>query len=793
MRPAFLDGVWFVALAAESSKASAKTHLLDRIATTISMALRLPFHGVTHPAQQVTDYLRDKTLLLIVDNFEHLSDGVDLLVALLQEAPNLRLVVTSRHRLAFQAQLVHQVAGLALPLEKAEDLLPPDQLIERYASLHLFVERAENAQFPLERNPSTLATISALCRVLEGVPLAIELAATLLEKQTPDEILQAVRTHYAALQANLSDLPQRQRSAQAVLLTAWDLLSVQEAQTLARCSVFRGGFTLTSAQQIIGVMQTDLEALINKSLLHIDDTNRYTLHELVRQFAAEQLTLDEAAAQTLHERYATYYLALLEQWQLGTEHAFRQVIQQEIANVEAAWDWALAHTQVRTLLAALPALQLFYRLACRFHQAEMQIVHASSQVRRWLASELPNTSKAEAGIQLLMQLLLKQCELYNHYLPQPTQVITLAQEVIQRGEQLGRNDLVAEGYAEWSLALFALGNFTEQRQVVERALPLVQAQHAPVAQIKTLFSLGTNAQGQHDFAAAIIAHQQALSLALTYQDALLALRILNHMAMAYRDSGDLEQALSYFQQNLQVAQQLEQANEMAYATANFGLVNLQLGNFSQAERYLEAARQVFSDQGERRLVAELDCVLGLLFQQTRSDDRAIACCQQTLALAIPYQYYHAQRTAYEILGKVYLCRGEITQAETVYHQLMDLLQRMDNTADLVYVQIGLASVHSARQDDAAALTVIEPALAHLTQKLRPTVDHPDLLLSCYHVLAAAYDVRAASVLQQAWQIVQSQATKISEPALRASFLTNVPVNRELGRLVAQMPATVDLT
>jgi len=791
MQMTFSDGVWFVPLAAvppEREEAGANTYLLDRIATTISTTLGLQLYGAQRPTQQLTAYLRDKMLLLILDNFEHLSGGVDLLVTLLQEAPHLRLVVTSRHRLRFQAQLVYQVNGLPLPAEKAEESLPVAQVIARYASLQLFVERAENALFPFAYTMNNLAAIGALCRLLEGAPLGIELAVALLEKQTPTAILQAVRTHYTTLQADLGDLPQRQRSAEAVLRTAWTLLQPHEAKMLACCAVFRGGFTQAAAQQIVGATPADLEALLHKSLLHLTDDSRYTIHELVRQFAAEQLATQPALARTMQERHMTHYLALLAGWQTETATLiFRQAVQQELANVEAAWAWALAANQVTALLDALPGLQYFYRLVCRFHQAEGMLLEASNQVRAWLAAAPPDVTAVQQQVlpQLLVQLLLKQCEIYNHYLPQPTQVLTLTQEIIEQSERLGREDLVAEGYAEWSLTLFTLGNFVEQRQLLEKALPLAQAQSSVLPQIKCLLSVGMNAQGFYEFATALATHQQALALAQAYHDPLLALRIRNHIAMVYRDTGDLEQALIYFQQNLQIAQQLEQANEMAYATANFGLVNLLLGNFAQAQIYLEEALQVFSDQGEYRLVAEHWCVMGVLFQQSQNNDKAIACCQQALALAAPHQYYHAQRAAWEIAGKAYLQRGDIAQAEAMFQQLISFLAGTDNALELHYGQAGLANVRLAQQDIAAAVTLIEPVLDQLNQARGEFVDHPELYLICYQVLAAAQDDRAAKVLQQGWQLVQNQADKISNPALRASFLTNVPVNRELGMLIAQ--------
>ncbi|MCE7982688.1 MAG: hypothetical protein DYG89_16005 [Caldilinea sp. CFX5] len=802
LRAHFAHGVWFVALAAlpaENPRSSEQTELNDRIATAISTALGLRLQGNVHPAQRVTEHLREQTLLLILDNFEHLSTGVDWLVTLLQEAPNVRLLVTSRHRLPLQAQLVYQVAGLALPPEKAEESLPPDQLIAHYASLQLFVERADNASFAFQRNPPNLAAISALCRLLEGAPLGIELAVALLERQTPGEILHHVRAHYAVLQANLGDLPQRQRSAYAVLHTAWGLLHEQEAQILARCSVFRGGFTATAARQIIDATPATLQALVNKSLIHFtadehdsdseSDSNsdsaggRYTVHELVRQFAAEQLT--PQAAQPVHNRHAAYYLTLLEVWQPGAEaeRAFRQAVRVDLANVESAWDWALSSTLVTRLPAAVNGLAEFYELINAHHAAEAILQRSVAQVRSRLAAT-PTTAEQYSSLQqLLAALLARLAYLYAQSLGQPQQALPIGEEALALAERLGNAELTTFTYFVLQLAAFGGHGFAQGRALADKGLALAQTHGLVREQALLLVGIGLHAPPLGDYTTGLNALTQAIKLAQQINDPRLEQMVRTTLGVTYRMGGDFAQAAHCFAENLPLLRQSDNQYQIAGVMLNLGILHLLLGDYTVAAEHLDQAYQMLTALGERRLAAECLFALGWNCVQSGDNRRAISYCRQSLAQVVSDD---AQQMAWLTLGDAQLNAGDLEAAKAAFLQVVAISQRgKGGPAERWQAQAGLAAILLAQNDKVAALAAVNELLADFDPTQPDGWQCPQrLLLTCYRVLAANHDPRATVVLHQAWELVQSQAEMISDPALRSSFFTNVPVNRALATLIA---------
>lgn len=791
LRANFVHGSWFAPLAAvpvESQELDAQTHLNDRLATAISTALGLTLHGASHPTEQVVDYLRDKTLLLILDNFEHLTAGVDWLVALLLEAPHVRLLVTSRHRLPLQAQLVYRVGGLSLPPETVEETLLSAQFIARYASLQLFVERAENALFPFQRDRPNLAAISALCRLLEGAPLGIELAVALLETQTPSEILHAVRAHYAALQANLSDLPQRHRSSYAVLHTTWGLLNAQETQTLARCSVFRGSFTLTAAQQIIDATTTDLESLVDKSLLHRDESAhsadeggvRYKLHELVRQFAAEQLVHKEPVL----DRHASYYLAVLEGWRPGAkaERIFHQTVQLELANVEAAWDWALAGDLATRLPGAVNGLAEFYELSNAYHAAEAILQHSVAQVRTRLASP-PATSPHHTRLrQFLAALLGRLAYVYANNLGQPERAIPVAEEGLALALTLDDAALTTYSYFALQAATYGMYDFVRGRALGEKALALAQ-QHGLVRErALVLVGVGLHAAPLGDYAASLNALTQALELTQQIDDTRLEQIVRNCLGVTYRMMGDFAQAFHCFEQNLPLLRQADAPLQVAGVMANLGFLRLILGDYPLAVASIEEGYQLFTALGEKRMAAECLAALGWLCVQQGENASAIAYGRQALALALNDG---TQQAIGLTVGDAYLNLGELDAAQSAYTQVVNLSQRGGSAAERWHAQAGLAAVSLAQGDKAAALAAVDALLIEFDPAQPDGWQCPQrLLLTCYRVLTANHDPRATTVLHHAWALVQSQAENISDPDLRTSFFTNVPVNRALGLLIA---------
>ncbi|MBK9124225.1 MAG: hypothetical protein IPM16_14060 [Chloroflexi bacterium] len=294
----FPDGVFFVPLAQVDKPDDVIEAVVSYAGVPRMQDGRLPF-------QQACAFFANKHVLLVLDNFEHVLDAGGMLTALLQAAPKLKALVTSRERLDLTAETVFPINGLHYPSAKAE------RDLREYGAVELFVQSA------LHADPRFIVSereIAAICRLAQGMPLAIELAAAWVSSMSLTEIIGEIERSADFLSTELRDVPDRLRSIRAVFETTWAHLSEQERRTFAALSVFRGGFTSDAAKHVAGAAPRDINALVGKALLWKDpETGRLSIHELLRQYAADAL---DRAGETARVRDAhrTYFAAYTETW-----------------------------------------------------------------------------------------------------------------------------------------------------------------------------------------------------------------------------------------------------------------------------------------------------------------------------------------------------------------------------------------------------------------------------------------------------------------------------------------------
>lgn len=344
VEPRFCDGVFFVPLAAGGSPASPPS-----LIPAMADALKFDFQGPIHPQAQLLSYLREKGILLILDNFDHLVPEARELVNILRLAPRVKLLVTSRVRLNLQEEWLLEVKGLDYP---AESNVSAEQATG-YSAVTLFIQQARRIQAGFVLSDAEAPDVVRICRLVEGVPLGIELAASWLRVLTCRDIVREIETSLDFLTTTLQDVPERHRSVRAVFDYSWNLLSPAE-QTMLRClSVFHGGFERGAAAQVVGASLPLLAGLVDKSLLRRNAAGRYETHDMLRQYADEKLEANPEERDRVHDAHCHYYAVLLSQHQEqlkgGDMTAALAVLNAERENVRAAWNWAVSHRQVLEL------------------------------------------------------------------------------------------------------------------------------------------------------------------------------------------------------------------------------------------------------------------------------------------------------------------------------------------------------------------------------------------------------------------------------------------------------------
>jgi predicted ATPase len=296
----FPDGVFFISMARLQSE--------ELIVPSIVQVMGIEFarEGIEHGDSKrklkeiLLNHFRRKQLLLILDNYEHLLDGVDLVSEIMQRAPGVKVLATSRARLNVGGEHRFQVAGMEYP----EDVSKREA--KEYSAVRLFLETARRARSGFEPHPDELEHIADICRLVEGMPLGIRLAAGWVEVLSPQEIAAEIGRSLDLLETDLRDVPERHRSVRALFDHSWNLLTTQEREVYQGFSVFRGGCTREAAQEITGATLRDLRSLVDKSLLHRALNSR--------EYAAEKLQVALDSKETVCGRHSAYFSAATRAW-----------------------------------------------------------------------------------------------------------------------------------------------------------------------------------------------------------------------------------------------------------------------------------------------------------------------------------------------------------------------------------------------------------------------------------------------------------------------------------------------
>ncbi len=330
----------------------------DLLIPAILEALQLKSTIVDEDVEQLISYLKQKHLLLVLDNFEHLTGATPLIKQILNATSELKLLLTSRVALRVQDEYLYTLAGLSTP--GASD--STGRIAQSFA-VQLFLDRAQQVRHDFEPD---LESVAEICRIVDGSPLAIELAAVWAKVLTADEILAELQDCIDFLQTDLQDVPDRHRSIRAVFNGSWNLLNQTERLILTRLAIFRDGFDRDASTIVADTSLTTLIDLRDKSLLLVTTDGRYTMHPLIREMTHKHLEADTEAYRQLNQKHSEYYATLTQtladDLRSGKQIAALQHIQIELQNIRAGWAWAVAEADSNLVGKYLPGLALYYQM-----------------------------------------------------------------------------------------------------------------------------------------------------------------------------------------------------------------------------------------------------------------------------------------------------------------------------------------------------------------------------------------------------------------------------------------------
>jgi predicted ATPase/DNA-binding SARP family transcriptional activator len=620
------DGACFVPLAGVGAP--------ELLAAAIAAALALPPSGAKRVDTQVFGYLQVRRLLLVLDNFEHLVDGAGFVAELLERAPSLQIVVTSRERLALRGEWEVILDGLPC----ARDTAPGSGA---HDATELFVRiamRARASFVPADDWPA----IARICRLVGGMPLGIELAAAWVRNFSPAEIAAQLEKDSSFL-LGARDAPERQQSMRASFAHSWRLSSPAEQGVLRRLSVFRGGATQAAAEQVSGATLASLMALCGRFLVRRTPAGRYDLHELIRQYAAEELDAAPAEKDDTYSRHADWYAVFLDRERMALEGPLHVVaiatIEAELDNIRAAWRWAIDNGRFGALALALDGLSAAHEARGRFREAEAALGEAVAAVRRAGGDDLRL---------LLGRLLARRGNCALEFLPLD-EAAALIDESMRLLRAIGDRD-------ELSFALDAAGR-----------LALLQGDHA----------------------AARWAFRASLAIARARGDRRASAGALRDLSAVALRLGDFKKAERLLRKGLAVFRELDDARGAATCLSGLGDVLGREGEWKRAEAAYRDGLRVLRRTGESCKTAALVgrvarslCALEELDAARRSYDE---CLEMGRSMAHP----ETIAAALHGLGIVALRRDDREAARAHFEESLALWQKL-----------------SARQGIAEALTAL---------------------------------------------------------------------------------------
>lgn len=732
----FTDGVYFVPLAPLGEAAQ----ILPTLAQAIGFQLQ-PGDRRT-PVQQVIDYLKRKRMLLLFDNFEHVLEGASLLVDILQAAPQVEILVTSREPLRLYEEQLFPLKGLAFSETRAT---------EADAAVQLFVQRAQWMQPDFVLHEIDLPHLTTICRQTGGIPLALELAAAWVDTLTLAEIAGEMAQSLDLLRTKWRNVPDRHQSIRGAFELSWQRLVDEEQQIFGRLSVFRGGFTRAAAWQVCApemnqpALQRILTALAGKSLLRaISTPDRHDLHELLRQFAAEKLAETPDEETVVRDRHSAYYCALLhahrEHWDNARQLEALAEVTREADNAQSAWRWALQHEAWTRLDEAIDSWCRYHWWRGLFDDGEAYCQAVCAGLEQWAATRPANAAagyrlwaramawygesalSSQIAVQRAQQslALLARPELagedtrsikaftllcFGSYTFNPQTERSYIEESLLLYEALQESWGISAALRRISTLDWAMGNYDLAQQEAEASLDLSRKRGDLARQASTLSLLGAISQHRGHLAEAEHFRRKALDL-----DQRLGLPIdLSHnareLAFTLFFQGRFDEGMEWGQKGLHLS--LEHTDPMGEGDARLviGWSHLHMGQYEQAQQ--ELTRSLALVKAVNNLYDEISvlCTLGYVALVNLSYDKAQAAFEEGYRLNQTNQFNPYTFLALSGLGISTGLRGDLNQSRRHFIELLTEGIRRKDFLYLLFALPGLALYLARRGEVERATTV----------------------------------------------------------------------------------------
>ena len=737
---AFPEGVWVAELAPLADP--------TLVTQTVATALGIHEQAGQNLLQTVTDYLKSRTLLLLLDNCEHLlSACVQLAASLLRSCPQVKVLATSREALGIAGEQTYRVPSLSLP--DLKQTLTVETLLQSEA-VRLFTERALLVQSDFVVRPHSVVALGQLCSRLDGIPLAIELAAARVRSLSVEEINARLDSRFRLLTGgNRAALP-RQQTLRALVDWSYDLLSAPERGLLCRLSVFAGGWVLEAAEAVCEGGEIEawevldlLTSLVDKSLVVYEEREgaaRYRLLETVRQYGMERLA-QSGDAEEVRGRHRDYFLGLAEAAEpqlAGPEQGMWLArLEVEHDNLRAALSWCGAEEE-----GAEAGLRLAGAL-CRFWDVRGYLGMGRTYLGEALEREGASgrTKERAKALNGAGNLAKNQGDYEAARL--------LHEESLAIRRELGDTRGVAVSLHNLGFVAEQQGDYEKARALHEECLVIRRELRDKRGIAHSLLHLGNAASYQGDPAAARTLYEESLAIARELGDTWGVATSLGNMGIMAQEQGNYEAGRLLHEESLAIRREMGDKQGIAWSLGNLGFVAEQQGDYEKARTLQEESLTLFRELEDKRGIADSLHNLGNAAYYQGDYEAARGTHEESLALRREMGDKRGIAHSLHNLGNVAYCRGDYAAARTLYDESMTMRQELGDRRGITVVLEATARLKAmeGQPERAARLLATAEALREAIQAPLP----PNEREQYDRVLASVREALTEEAFSTAWE------------------------------------------
>lgn len=696
----FPDGVYFVPVIVPKTP--------DLIPVILAETFKIAFYEQKNPLELITDFLRKKQILLIIDNLEHLTEGADMLLYLINHAPGLKMIITSRERLNLHEEWVYDVQGMPYPTEQIDH-----ERADEYSAVKLFIQNARRILPGFIPSKEELNGIINICKIVDGIPLAIELATAWIRTLSCQEIAKEIQLNIDFLSTTARDVPPRHRSLRAVFEHSWNLLSEEDRRTFRKLSIFRGGFTTDAAFQVTRATPAMLASFVDRSLLKRMPQDHFEIMETIRHFAVQKLLDDKAQYENIRTQHCNYYAGLLAQnvnLLMNANH--RQGIEEirrEFENIHACWEWAVENGNWAIVASSAKPLMIYSELVGQYGETRNMFFLALEKLE---ATPVTEFTGLKATIQVGIGWML-------FYIGEHANGV----QYLQRGLD-GFTQMDATVEAAVTLALLAKANerLNHHRIATEQAkqsLAILQDEHNANDQVvRSAMAFALEVLGRGYFQSDQISEakkclQESMRINQELNHPYGIVQVAETLSRVLSVEGDPAGVLPLHLQALKIARDFDNKYSIAILLTNLADTYMNLDDRDNAIRAQQESLDMSREIGYRWLSAIGLNNLAFMFSKFYSDHaEAIRLYSQSLSLFHEIEDQHGEIYTLHDMGITSLKAGQLDRSREYFIEALTKANQIGSQKMQLYILSGLAGIYARNRQPAYANDLCQLVLLH---------------------------------------------------------------------------------